>query len=201
MMAERPRLRHFPESAANRTFCGHHGIIEIEPEAELGACRLLTRLAYNTLQSSMGVPLIMSGQAPRRRLAAILAADVVGYSRLMQADEAGTLAALKSRRAEILQPLVAKYHGRLVRLMGDGVLVEFASAVDAVTCAMELQDAMAMANAGLREDRHIILRVGINLGDVMVEGSDLYGDGVNIAALLEAFAKRQDGDGRLVGKG
>ena len=79
----------------------------------------------------------MSGQAPRRRLAAILAADVVGYSRLMQADETGTLAALKSRRAEILQPLVAKYHGRVVKFMGDGVLVEFASAVDAVECAIQ----------------------------------------------------------------
>src|SRR5262244_565176 len=109
----------------------------------------------------------MSEQAPRRRLAAILAADVVGYSRMMQADEAGTLAALKSRRTEILQPLIGKHHGRVVKLMGDGVLVEFASAVDAVECAFELQQAMESANTDLPENRRIRLRIGINLGDVM----------------------------------
>src|SRR6516165_5436135 len=123
-----------------------------------------------------------------RRLAAILAADVVGYSRLMKQDEVGTLAALKSRRAEILQPLVAKYHGRVVKFMGDGVLVEFASAVDAVECAVQLQHAMESADADLPTDRRIRWRIGINLGDVMVEGSDLYGDGVNIAARLQTLA-------------
>jgi adenylate cyclase len=123
-----------------------------------------------------------------RRLAAILAADVVGYSRLMQAEEAGTLTALKSRRTEILQPLIGKHHGRIVKLMGDGVLVEFASAVNAVLCAMELQEAMDAANQEIPEDRRIVQRIGINLGDVMVESSDLYGDGVNIAARLEALA-------------
>jgi TolB-like protein/class 3 adenylate cyclase/Tfp pilus assembly protein PilF len=117
------------------------------------------------------------------------AADVVGYSRLMQADEAGTLAALKTRRKEILQPLLAKHHGRVVKVMGDGVLVEFASAVEAVECAVELQDAMASANANLTDERRIVLRIGITLGHVMVEGSDLYGDGVNIAARLEASAE------------
>jgi adenylate cyclase len=130
----------------------------------------------------------MSEQAPRRRLAAILAADVVGYSRLMQGDEAGTLAALKTRRSEILQPLVAKHHGRVVKFMGDGVLVEFASAVDAVECAVHLQQRMESANADLPEDRRIRLRVGVNLGDVIVEGDDLYGDGVNIAARIESLA-------------
>ena len=125
----------------------------------------------------------------QRRLAAILAADVVGYSRLMQADESGTLAMLKARRTEILQPLVTKHHGRIVKLIGDGVLIEFASAVDAVECSLQLQDAMEAANTGLREDQRIVLRVGINLGDVMVEGSDLYGDGVNVAARLEALAE------------
>jgi class 3 adenylate cyclase len=130
----------------------------------------------------------MTEQAPRRRLAAILAADVVGYSRMMQADEAGTLSALKARRSDILQPLVTKYHGRVVKLMGDGVLIEYASAVDAVACAVELQKAMAAANTSSREDRHIVLRIVINLGDVMVEGGDLYGDGVNIAARLKASA-------------
>jgi adenylate cyclase len=123
-----------------------------------------------------------------RRLAAILAADVVGYSRLMERDEAATLAALKARRAEILQPLLSNHHGRIVKLMGDGVLVEFASAVNAVECAVKLQDAMNSANRDRPDDPQIVLRIGINLGDVMVEGSDLYGDGVNIAARLEALA-------------
>src|SRR6516225_1386683 len=130
----------------------------------------------------------MPEQAPQRRIAAILVADVVGYSRMMQADEAGTLAALKSRRTDILQPLVSKHHGRVIKVMGDGVLVEFASAVSAVQCAADLQQAMAASNRELSEDRQIMLRIGINLGDVMVEGSDLYGDGVNIAARLEAIA-------------
>jgi len=124
-----------------------------------------------------------------RRLAAILAADVVGYSRLMERDEAGTLATLKSRRTDILQPMVSKHHGRVIKLMGDGVLVEFASAVNAVACAVELQAAMDNANAGVAEGQRIVLRVGINLGDVMVEGSDLYGDGVNIAARLESLSE------------
>jgi TolB-like protein len=131
----------------------------------------------------------MSDQAPQRRLAAILAADVVGYSRMMQADEAGTLAALKSRRTEILQPLVSKYHGRVIKVMGDGVLVEFASAVQAVSCAVALQEAMAVANEAAEENRRVVLRIGINLGDVMVEGGDLYGVGVNIAARLEGIAE------------
>jgi adenylate cyclase len=131
----------------------------------------------------------MAEERAQRRLAAILAADVVGYSRLMQADEAGTLAGLKARRSQVLQPVVSKHRGRIVKLMGDGVLVEFASAVDAVDCAVQLQEAMGAANVGVPKDRQIVLRIGINLGDVMVEGSDLYGDGVNIAARLEALAE------------
>jgi adenylate cyclase len=131
----------------------------------------------------------MSDQTPQRRLAAILAADVVSYSRMMQADEAGTMAVLKSRRTEILQPLVSKHHGRIIKVMGDGVLVEFASAVQAVSCAVALQEAMAVANEAAEESRRVILRIGINLGDVMVEGGDLYGDGVNIASRLEAIAE------------
>ncbi|WP_292652041.1 adenylate/guanylate cyclase domain-containing protein [Mesorhizobium sp.] len=130
----------------------------------------------------------MAEERVQRRLAAILAADVVGYSRLMERDEAGTLVAIKSRRKDILQPLLAKHNGRIVKLMGDGVLVEFASAVNAVQCAVELQNAMAAANADVPQDSRIVLRVGINLGDVMVDGGDLYGDGVNIAARLEALA-------------
>jgi adenylate cyclase len=124
-----------------------------------------------------------------RRLAAILAADVVGYSRLMEADEAGTLSTLKFRRAQILDPLVRKHHGRIIKLMGDGALVEFGSAVNAVACAVELQNAMRMANANLPRDKQIVLRIGINLGDVIVEGNDLYGEGVNIASRLEAIAE------------
>jgi len=124
-----------------------------------------------------------------RRLAAILVADVVGYARLIEADEAGTLAALKARRRSVLEPLLAKYRGHLVKLMGDGALVEFASAVNAVQCAIELQEEMDKANSGLAPDKAIVLRIGINLGDVVVEGSDLYGDGVNIAARLEAMAE------------
>jgi TolB-like protein/Tfp pilus assembly protein PilF len=125
----------------------------------------------------------------QRRLTAILAADVVGYSRLMEADEAGTLAALKARRKEVLEPLVAQHQGRVFKVTGDGVLVEFTSAVNAVQCAVDLQQGMAAANDGQPGERHIVLRIGVNLGDVMVEGSDLYGDGVNIAARLEALAE------------
>ncbi len=125
----------------------------------------------------------------QRRLAAILAADVVGYSRLMERDEAGTLGALKDRRKSVLNPLVAKHQGRIFKTTGDGVLIEFASAVNALECAVALQAGMAAANGDSAEDRRIVLRVGINLGDVMVEGSDLYGDGVNIAARLEGLAE------------
>jgi class 3 adenylate cyclase len=123
-----------------------------------------------------------------RRLAAILAADVVGYSRLMHKDEAGTLALLKARRRDVLEPLVAKYQGRIFKIAGDGVLVEFASAVNAALCAIDLQREMSVANEGAGEDRHLALRIGINLGDIIVEGADLYGDGVNVAARLEELA-------------
>jgi TolB-like protein/class 3 adenylate cyclase len=131
----------------------------------------------------------MTGERTQRRLAAILAADVAGYSRLMEQDEVGTLAALKARRKEVLEPLVAQHQGRVFKVTGDGVLVEFTSAVNAVQCALELQQAMTAANDTEPEERHIVLRIGVNLGDIMVEGSDLYGDGVNIAARLEAIAE------------
>ena len=131
----------------------------------------------------------MTEERAQRRLVAILAADVVGYSRLMELDEAGTLAALKARRREVLRPLVDRYHGRIFKITGDGVLIEFASAVNAVQCAVDLQQGMAAANGDEPEDRHIVLRIGVNLGDVMVEGGDLYGEGVNIAARLQALAE------------
>src|SRR5215468_10098704 len=131
----------------------------------------------------------MADERVKRRLAAILAADVVGYSRLMEQDETGTLGVLKARRKGVLEPLVAKHHGRIFKVTGDGVLVEFGSAVNAVQCAVELQQAMAAANGGEPEGRHVVLRIGVNLGDVMVEGGDIYGDGVNIAVRLEALAE------------
>jgi class 3 adenylate cyclase len=124
-----------------------------------------------------------------RRLAAILAADVVGYSRLMAADEEGTLARLRALRAERIDPTVAKHHGRIVKLMGDGALIEFASVVDAVRCAVDVQRGMAEHEADLPEDQRIRFRIGVNLGDVIIEGDDIYGDGVNVAARLEGLAE------------
>jgi TolB-like protein/class 3 adenylate cyclase len=123
-----------------------------------------------------------------RRLAAILAADVAGYSRLMGADEEGTLGRLKALRRELVDPKIAEHHGRIVKTTGDGMLVEFASVVDAVRCAVEVQQAMPERDTGIAAENRIELRIGINLGDVIVEGGDLYGDGVNIASRIEALA-------------
>ncbi len=123
-----------------------------------------------------------------RKLAAILAADVVGYSRLMGEDEAGTFAALKAHREGLIAPKVAEHNGRIVKLMGDGILIEFASVVEAVQCAVEFQQDIALRNADVPEHRRIAFRVGVNLGDVIVEGDDIYGDGVNVAARLEGLA-------------
>ena len=130
----------------------------------------------------------MSAEPIQRRLAAILAADVVGYSRLMELDEATTLATLKTRRKDVFEPLVARHRGRVFKEIGDALLVEFGSAVNAVECATEVQHAMAVANEPLPEALRMVLRIGVNLGDVMIEGDDLYGDGVNIAARLESLA-------------
>jgi len=127
-------------------------------------------------------------ETPIRKLAAVLAADVVGYSRLMGADEAATLARLKALHRELMQPQIAGHSGRIVKLMGDGLLAEFPSAVEAVRCAVDIQKAMAAREAALPDDRRLRLRIGINLGDLMVEGRDIYGDGVNVAARLEALA-------------
>jgi adenylate cyclase len=124
-----------------------------------------------------------------RRLAAILAADVVGYSRLMGADEAGTLQRLKSLRKELVQPRITERKGRIVKLMGDGLLAEFPSVVEAVQCAVHIQESMIGRESGLPDERRIRLRIGVNLGDIIVEGSDIYGDGVNVAARLEGLAK------------
>ncbi len=123
-----------------------------------------------------------------RRLAAILAVDVAGYSRLMGVDEEGTLATLKASRREIIDPKIVEHRGRIVKTTGDGALVEFASAVDAVRCAMEIQRAMAERNAHIPEDRRFEFRIGINVGDIMIDDDDIYGDGVNIAARIEMLA-------------
>ena len=124
-----------------------------------------------------------------RRLAAILAADVVGYSRLMGEDEAGTLARLKSLRKELVKPKITGGRGRIVKLMGDGLLAEFPSVVEAVRCAVEIQQDMAGREAGRPDEHRIRLRIGVNLGDIIVEGSDIYGGGVNVAARLEGLAE------------
>jgi len=124
-----------------------------------------------------------------RRLAAIFAADVAGYSRLMGADEEATHERLKAHRRELVDPKISEHSGRIVKTTGDGLLVEFPSVVDAVRCAAELQRAMIDREAGMPEDRRIRFRIGINLGDVIVEGDDIFGDGVNVAARLEALAE------------
>jgi TolB-like protein/class 3 adenylate cyclase/Flp pilus assembly protein TadD len=130
----------------------------------------------------------MSERKVERRLAAILAADVVGYSRLVGEDEEGTLERLKVLRRAVADPKIKEHRGRVVRTMGDGLLVEFASVVDAVRCAVEVQREMALRNADLPADRRIEFRIGINLGDIIKDGREIYGDGVNVAARLEALA-------------
>src|SRR6516165_1037371 len=124
-----------------------------------------------------------------RRLAGILAADVAGYSRLIEADEEGTLGRLKTLRAETIDPKIAGHRGRIVKTTGDGLLVEFASVVDALRCAVEVQTAMAQSNASMPPERRIEFRVGINVGDIVVEDGDIFGDGVNVAARLEGLAE------------
>jgi adenylate cyclase len=125
----------------------------------------------------------------QRRLAAIVAADVVGYSRLMGADETATLAALRGHRSELIDPLVAEYGGRIVKTMGDGLLLEFPSIVDAARCSVELQKGMIDRNATVPDDAALRFRIGVHLGDIIIEGADIFGDGVNIAARIEAMAE------------
>ena len=124
-----------------------------------------------------------------RRLAAILAADVASYSRLMGADESGTLQALKSIRAELIDPTIAAHSGRLVKTTGDGLLVEFSSVIDALRCATEVQTSMAERNASVPADKRIEFRIGVHQGDVVIEDDDIFGDAVNIAARLEGLAE------------
>src|SRR5579863_3481280 len=131
----------------------------------------------------------MEPRAEERRLAAILAADVVGYSRLMEVDEAGTLARLKTIRLEVVDPAIAKCRGRLIKTTGDGMLVEFQSVTDALSCAVDFQERMARRNRDMPAARALLYRIGLNLGDVIVEDGDIFGDGVNVAARLEAMAE------------
>ena len=124
-----------------------------------------------------------------RKLAAILAADVAGYSRLMGEDEAGTLARLREHRRELIDPKIADHKGRIVKTTGDGILIEFPSVVEAVDCAVAVQCGMAERNVPIPEGQRIVFRVGINLGDIIVEDADIHGDGVNVAARLEAISE------------
>ena len=130
----------------------------------------------------------MKRPAVERRLAAILAADMVGYSRLMEADETGTLARLKAHRLELIEPAIAKHNGRLIKTAGDGMLVEFPSVADAVACAAEISR-MAARNNDVAAEPEIHFRIGINLGDVISEDDDIFGDGVNVAARLQELAE------------
>src|SRR5712671_2526767 len=131
----------------------------------------------------------MADERVERRLTAILAADVVGYSRLMGVDEEGTLAALKMLRREVADPKIKEHRGRIVHTTGDGLLGEFASVVDAVRCAVEVQREMAARNADMPAERRVDFRIGVNLGDIISDENDIYGDGVNVAARLEALAE------------
>lgn len=124
-----------------------------------------------------------------RRLVAILAADVVGYSRMIRADEVSTLAEMRALREELIEPAITKRQGRIVKLMGDGILAEFASVVDAVEASAEIQQEMIIRNSGLPESRRIVFRMGVNLGDVVIDGEDIHGDGVNLAARLETLSE------------
>ena len=131
----------------------------------------------------------MAGERVERRLSAIFASDIVGYSRLMEADEEGTLARMNAHRREFLEPAVAQNRGRIVKRTGDGVLIGFSSAVDAARCAIDVQRGMGERNAGVSPERRIELRIGIHVGDIMIEDDDIFGDGVNIAARLESIAQ------------
>ena len=131
----------------------------------------------------------MTSEHVERRLAAVLAADVAGYSRLMGTDEEGTLARLKAVRKALVDPTIAKHRGRIVKTTGDGMLLEFASAVDAARCAVEVQRGMAEQNVPVPQDQRIEFRIGIHVGDIIIDDNDIFGDGVNIAARLEGIAE------------
>ncbi|MBV9757268.1 MAG: adenylate/guanylate cyclase domain-containing protein, partial [Alphaproteobacteria bacterium] len=174
--------------------CGSSSAISPPPTPPGGWCRHAAPEPRGFRRPALGWTPGQAGRSVQetrveRRLAAILVADVVGYSRLVAADEVGTLRALAARRREVIEPLVARHHGRIFKTMGDAFLIEFASAVEAVACAVAIQRGMLAGNAALPPERRIALRAGVNVGDVVVEGRDLFGDGVNVAARLEALAE------------
>ena len=149
----------------------------------------VTHLCGNLAQSVTSREALVTEQRVQRQLSAILAADVAGYSRLIGIDEEGTLSRLKELRRILIDPTVAEHRGRIVKTMGDGLLVQFASAVDAVRCAIDIQRQMAEQNAGTDEQRRLEFRIGINVGDIVIDGEDIYGDGVNVAARLEGLSE------------
>jgi len=180
----------------NKLPAGWWGSIQPPPQRSdrrpAGAGRGFSKIAHYVAgwtSPSAGSGTFMAAERVNRKLAAILAADVVGYSRLMAADEAGTLAALKRYRDTVFDPAVAAHNGRIVKLIGGGTIVEFASVVDAVNCAMSVQRSGAPAPDRSAAQPVVVLRIGINLGDVITDGDDIYGDGVNIAARLEPLAE------------
>jgi adenylate cyclase len=131
----------------------------------------------------------MAEERVERRLTAILAGDIAGYSRLMSQDETATLAGLRAHHSELIVPSVSQYHGRIVKLMGDGFLAEFGSAVEAVECAAHIQSGIAVRNSSVPDNRRMAFRIGVHVGDVIIDKDDIYGDGVNIAARLEGVAE------------
>src|SRR5262245_24475324 len=152
---------------------------------------LSTRESWYHPRLNSGAFFMAEGRVDRR-LAAILAGDVAGYSRLMGADEEGTLSRLNAHRRDFLEPKIADHRGRIVKRTGDGILIEFASVIDAVRCAVEIQQGMFERNASVSQDKRIELRIGIHVGDVIIEEGDIFGDGVNIAARLEGIAEPGD---------
>ncbi len=154
---------------------------DIGPSPQTASYALIRALAGGTL----------TDERVERRLAAVLAADVAGYSRIMGSDEEGTLARLKAVRKALVDPVIASHRGRIVKTTGDGILAEFASAVDAVRGAVELQRGMAQQSASVPQDQRIEFRIGIHIGDIIIDDNDIFGDGVNVAARLEGIAGDQ----------
>ncbi len=170
-------------------------VVELEDLVRFGSWQIKTAemvkllRAEEAVRQAQGEKTSFRRRRPQRRLAAILFADVVGYVRLMEAQETDTLERLKAHREELIDPTIAEYHGAIVKTLGDGVMTEFGSVLDAVLCAVEIQSGMAERNRHLAEERRMLLRIGINLGDVVIEAGDIFGGGVNLASRLEGLAE------------
>src|SRR5467141_3364774 len=188
LIMESPRRANVRDRRQRRHLCGME-LAHFGPERTWGmAGHRLTILLYeHSISPSRGC--VLSSEPVERRLTAILAADVAGYSRLIGADEEGTLAQLKAFRKTLVDPTIAKHRGRIVKTTGDGMLVEFASAVDAARCAVEVQRGMAGENTEVPQAKRIEFRIGIHLGDIIIDDNDIFGEGVNIAARLEGIAE------------